>query len=170
MFAGTKFAAARSLRAMRTGYPQTEGTGAAIALYLAVSMFVCGLFGFGFYNMLQPRQIQNPGLAAYRPPPATVINYPAASQFAHPQSATSQPPTEEPSDQPPEETTGRAVHVAEPAPSMPSTPAAEVKRAPVTRTGKVRSASTRAHEPASPKPQGASGGTVAAYPGYAAIH
>jgi hypothetical protein len=62
-----------------TGYPQTEESGVAIAFYLAVCMFVCGLFGFGFYNLFQPRQFPNPGLTAYKPPPATVITYAATA-------------------------------------------------------------------------------------------
>jgi hypothetical protein len=32
---------------------------------------VYGLFGFSFYEMLQPRHIANLGLAAYKPPLAT---------------------------------------------------------------------------------------------------
>src|ERR1700730_15616125 len=60
---------------MRTGYPPIKKTRAAIAVYLAVCMFVYGFFGFGFYKMFQPLQFPNPGLAAYKPPPATVIIY-----------------------------------------------------------------------------------------------
>ena len=60
---------------MRTGYPHIKKTRAAIAVYLAVCMFVYGFFGFGFYKMFQPLQFPNPGLAAYKPPPATVITY-----------------------------------------------------------------------------------------------
>jgi hypothetical protein len=126
-FAGTKFAAARSLRAMRTGYPQTEETGAAIALRLAVSIFVCGLFGLGFYNMLQPRQIPNPGLTAYRPPPATVIRYAATAKFIYGQAAPPEVATEAPSKDTPDETTGRAAQLTEPTIPVVSVPAPPVK-------------------------------------------
>jgi hypothetical protein len=46
---------------MRAGYPETEKTAACITLYLAFCMFVYGLFGFSFYEMLQPRHIANMG-------------------------------------------------------------------------------------------------------------
>jgi hypothetical protein len=45
---------------MRTGYSHTKETAAPIAGYLAVCMFVYGLFGFGFYNMFQPHKLPNP--------------------------------------------------------------------------------------------------------------
>src|ERR1700738_2539711 len=60
---------------MRAGYPETEKTAACITLYLAFCMFVYGLFGFSFYEMLQSRHIANLGLAAYKPPLATVSGY-----------------------------------------------------------------------------------------------
>ena len=60
---------------MGAGYPQTERTAACIAVYLSFCMFVYGAFGYGFYRMFQPRHIPNPGLAAYRPFPATVMEY-----------------------------------------------------------------------------------------------
>ena len=53
---------------MRAGYPETDKTAACTTLYLAFCMFVYGLFGFSFYEMLQPRHIANLGQAAYKPP------------------------------------------------------------------------------------------------------
>jgi hypothetical protein len=163
---------------MRTGYPQTEGTGAAIALYLAVSMFVCGLFGFGFYNMLQPRQIQNPGLAAYRPPPATVIRYAATAKFIYGQAAPPEGATEGPSNDTPDETTGRAAQVAEPPIPVVSMPAPPANSQAAKRPARVRSAAAKAHQArsaragrtASASAQAGYRSVVAAYPGYAAIH
>ena len=68
---------------MRTGYPQTQKTGACIGVYLAFCMLVYGLFGFGFYRMLQPRHIANVGLAAHRPPMAAVMGYDPTERVAY---------------------------------------------------------------------------------------
>jgi hypothetical protein len=54
--------------AMSTRLPQAEVPSAAIATLLAVCTFVCGLFGFGFYKLMQAVQFPNPGLAAFKPP------------------------------------------------------------------------------------------------------
>ena len=131
---------------MGTGYPQPEKTGATIALYFAVCMFVCGLFGFGFYNMLQPRRFPNPGLTAYKPPPATVIEYADTTKSAYAEAispgraseelcgydevrlcgATSpERATEELSHDTPDETTGRAAQVTEPGAPVAPMPVGE---------------------------------------------
>ena len=68
---------------MRAGYPETEKTAACITLYLAFCMFVYGLFGLSFYEMLQPRHIANLGLAAYKPPLATVFGYDPTERVAY---------------------------------------------------------------------------------------
>jgi hypothetical protein len=57
---------------------QPEETSVAIATHLAICAFVCGSLIFGFYKLMQPARNPNPGLAAYEPPPRTVINYPPA--------------------------------------------------------------------------------------------
>jgi hypothetical protein len=48
-------------------------------------------FAFGFYWFLQPTVVKNRGVAAYKPPPLTVINYPS-SPFVPPASAQVSPP------------------------------------------------------------------------------
>jgi hypothetical protein len=162
---------------MRTGYPQTEETGAAIALYLAVYVLVCGLFGLGFYNILQPRQLPNPGLAAYRPPPATVIRYAARAKLIYGQAAPPEGATEGPSNDTPDETTGRAAQVSEaPIPVVPM-PARPANSQAAKRPARVRSAakahqtrSARAERTAPSSAQAGYRSVVAAYPGYAAIH
>jgi len=163
------------LAGMRTGYPQTEETGAAIALYLAVCMLVCGLFGFGFYSMLQPRQIPNPGLAAYKPPPAAVIRYAAAGQLAYRGSAPAESASEDASHDTPDETTGRAAQVAETPTPVVSMPAPQVnsERRPARAREAAKShqaRSARAERSASSRAQTGYRGVVAAYPGYAVIH
>jgi hypothetical protein len=67
---------------MRTRYRQTEQTGAAIALRLLLCMSACGLFGLCFFALFEPRHIANPGLAAYKPFPGTVIKHPATTTIA----------------------------------------------------------------------------------------
>ena len=53
---------------------RAEEGGAAPGIALAAYMIGLGLCAFGFYSFLQPQYTANPGLAAYRPPPATVIS------------------------------------------------------------------------------------------------
>jgi hypothetical protein len=56
------------LTAMGTKEP--DGTG-SIAICLFVFLSVAGLGALSGYWLMQPRVITNPGLAAYKPPPAT---------------------------------------------------------------------------------------------------
>ncbi|MFZ1088068.1 MAG: hypothetical protein WAN75_02180, partial [Xanthobacteraceae bacterium] len=68
-------------------------------------MLVYGFFGFGFYKMFQPLQFPNPGLAAYKPPPATVITYAATAKLIYGEPAPPETATEEPSHDAPDEAT-----------------------------------------------------------------
>jgi hypothetical protein len=63
-----------------TGYPQyqREGLAGALALHLCVYCFVGGCGALGLYELLQPTRSINPGLAAYKPPPARVIRFGAS--------------------------------------------------------------------------------------------
>jgi hypothetical protein len=161
---------------MRTkGHPQTEDARVAIAFYLAVCMFVCGLFGFGFYNMFQPRQIPNPGLTAYKPPPATVITYAATAKFAYGEPAPSETATEEPSHDAPDETTHAyasatpSVTAAIPVAHMP---VPHVKREAATRPARTKARqghSPRAERTASSRAHSESRSVAAVYPGFAAV-
>ena len=103
---------------MKTRLPQPEETSGAIAALLAVCALVCGLFGFGFYKLMQPVQFTNPGVAAYKLPPGTVITYPSAAQFTYNQPATLLPATTESLGEDAYQTTGRAIQ-AEPGPKHP---------------------------------------------------
>jgi hypothetical protein len=49
-----------------------DGTSAAVGIPVAAYMIVLSLFALWFYSLLQPRYTPNPGLVAYKPPPATV--------------------------------------------------------------------------------------------------
>jgi len=47
-----------------------------IGMLLTAYTIVCGLFALWFYSFFVPaRSLVNPGMAAYKPPPATVIDY-----------------------------------------------------------------------------------------------
>jgi hypothetical protein len=47
----------------------------AIGIPIAAYLIGLSLFAVWFYSLLQPQYIANPGLAAYKPPPGTVISY-----------------------------------------------------------------------------------------------
>src|SRR5262245_54228997 len=47
--------------------------GASVGVPLALYMLVLGLLAFWFHSLLQPQYVANPGLAAYKPPPGTVM-------------------------------------------------------------------------------------------------
>jgi hypothetical protein len=51
-----------------------DGTSASVGIPLAAYIIALGLFALWFYSLLQPQYTPNPGLAAYKPPPATVIS------------------------------------------------------------------------------------------------
>jgi hypothetical protein len=68
---------------------QFEGLRSAATFTLYLGLFA-GV-AFGFYWFLQPTVVKNRGLAAYKPPPLTVINYPS-SPFVPPASAQVSPP------------------------------------------------------------------------------
>jgi hypothetical protein len=160
-----------------TRYSQTKESGVVIAFYLAVCMFVCGLFGFGFYNLFQPRQFPNPGLTAYKPPPATVITYAATSKFAYGEPAPSETATEEPSHGAPDETT-RAYASATPSVTAPTpvvfAPAVSMDAAKTPSRRSVEAKARQAHSPraertASSRAHSESRSVAAVYPGYAAV-
>ncbi len=163
------------IEAMRRRLPQAEKTGLAISTYLAVCAFTCGLAVFGFYKLMQPAKNQNPGIAAYTPPPRTVINHPAA-QFRHNQMAASSPAA---IDVPPmenaDETIGRAIQTEEtsplrvdPSPAIRPTPApAETPVAKRAVAARKNSTATRERTPVASYYPSARFGP---YPGYAAVH
>jgi hypothetical protein len=116
-----------------TGYPQyqRDGLAGALAFHLWVYCFVVGCGAFGLYELLQPTRSTNPGLAAYKPPPATVIrfggspsdNAPSYPIPAEPVGAGATVLTSEP------ETTGRSIPTLEQkAPDTPTRPRREARK------------------------------------------
>ena len=161
---------------MRTGDPPIKKTRAAIAVYLAVCMLVYGFFGFGFYKMFQSLQFPNPGLAAYKPPPATVITYAATAKLIYGEPAPSETATEEPSHGAPDEAT-RAYASATPlvtaALPVAHMPVPHVKREAATRLARTKARqghSPRAERTASSRAHSEPRSVAAVYQGgYAAV-
>jgi hypothetical protein len=51
------------------------GAAWGLAVYFAASCAVAGSLVSGMYNLMQPTRVQNPGVAAYKPPPAVAFNF-----------------------------------------------------------------------------------------------
>jgi hypothetical protein len=64
-----------------------DGVAGALAIHLCLYLAVAAGFAFGLYELLQPARFPNPGLAAYKPPPATLVIPRRASNLTSPQSA-----------------------------------------------------------------------------------
>ena len=157
---------------MRTGYPRVEetSTGVDLSILFAVWALVCGLFGFGFYELMQPRQMPNPGLAAFRAPPGTVITYPATAQFSYGQPSIPPVAASDETSEQAAETTDRAVQALASAPkSAQQNPAKattlNAKRTTAAKRTRERTVSARAQQRPSAQAQQAS----ATYPGYATV-
>ena len=132
---GTKRTLSRSVH-MR-GHPRRhdDSLAVALALYLGVYCAVAACFAFGVYELMQPSRHANPGLAAYKPPPATVIAYAPPSRPADVAVAT--PAATEP------ETVGAAEAAQAPPPTEAKPPAPEVKQAKVEHPKRQRPARRR---------------------------
>jgi hypothetical protein len=58
-----------------------DGLDATLAIYLGAYGIVAACFALALYALLQPSTSPNPGLAAYDPPPRTVITYAATARL-----------------------------------------------------------------------------------------
>src|SRR5262249_42178786 len=75
----------------RTRLPSPAGASASdVGLLGAIGIFVGGYLALsvGFYWLMQPAVFENSGIAAYKPPPLTVVVYPEVP-FVAPASAPS---------------------------------------------------------------------------------
>jgi hypothetical protein len=52
-----------------------DGLPVALAIHLGIYCAVASMVALGVYELMQPTRIPNPGLAAFKPPPATVMTY-----------------------------------------------------------------------------------------------
>ena len=77
-----------------------DGTSASVGIPLAAYIIALGLFALWFYSLLQPQYTPNPGLAAYKPPPATVIAEMSARLLAQHSQATPPAEIESPAEEP----------------------------------------------------------------------
>jgi len=95
------------------GYSRDDGRSLAggFALYLFLYLAAAAGFGFGLYELFQPARRENPGLAAYKPPPATVITpgWSTARVASH-SADLAEPLVVAASPTPEPETEGRATH------------------------------------------------------------
>lgn len=59
----------------RSSERDPDSVGVALAEHLCMYCAGAGLIAFALYHAMQPTRVANPGLAAYKPPPRTVITY-----------------------------------------------------------------------------------------------
>jgi hypothetical protein len=72
-----------------------DGAGVALAVHLGTFCAVTACLAFALYELMQPIRSANPGLAAYKPPPGTVINLASPAPSASvPQPGLIEPPLE----------------------------------------------------------------------------
>jgi hypothetical protein len=117
MVAGGMFCKRVSI--LRTGRHQDARLAVALGLNVGVYAGIIACFAAGLFWLMQPKVIQNQGLAAYKPPPGTVVIY---ADPVRPPPVLSEPP----------ETVG----VAEPAPEIVGNRMPEVAERPVVTTKK----------------------------------
>ena len=90
---------------------QSDGLAAALAIHLGVYCAAGACFALGLYALMQPSRSANPGVAAYKPPPGTVITYAPPSRVQPSQGARRTEPVAAAALTVPEtETTGRSTH------------------------------------------------------------
>jgi hypothetical protein len=92
---------------------QDDGLATALAIHLGVYCAAGACFALGLYALMQPSRCANPGVAAYKPPPGTVITYaPAPPSRVEPSQAASrtEPVAAAALTVPEMETTGRSTH------------------------------------------------------------
>jgi hypothetical protein len=81
----------------RSSEEDPDGVAVALAEHLCMYCAGAGLIAFALYYAMQPTRVANPGLAAYKPPPRTVMTYTVPLTFEReattPAAAASEPET-----------------------------------------------------------------------------
>jgi hypothetical protein len=81
----------------RSSDEDPDGVAVALAKHLCMYCAGAGLIAFALYYAMQPTRVANPGLAAYKPPPRTVMTYTVPLTFEReattPAAAASEPET-----------------------------------------------------------------------------
>jgi hypothetical protein len=96
---------------LRTVRHQDARLAVALGLNVGVYAGIIACFAAGLFWLMQPKVLQNQGLAAYKPPPGTVVIYPDP---ARPPPVPSEPPA--------------TVGMAEPAPAVVESPVVATKK------------------------------------------
>jgi hypothetical protein len=104
--------AANMVTRVRYPYPDT-GSAIALAIYLAAYVGLAGCFAAGLYWLMQPSVFPNAGLAAYKPPPNTVVTFSGSPGAWTPRPLLEQTP---------------ALAVVEPAPVVAESPVVTPKK------------------------------------------
>jgi hypothetical protein len=123
----------------------------ALGIHLCLYCAVAGGFGFGLYLLFQPTRFPNPGVAAYKPPPGTVVTYTPPLQWQKDRALVGSPePTK-----PEPETTGQSIRQPEADMAVQSTSQSQPETETVTPPSKRPSkhASRRDIEPERTVPQ-----------------
>jgi hypothetical protein len=133
----------------RSSRSPSDGVATALGFHLCLYCVVAAGFGFGLYLLFQPTRFPNPGVAAYKPPPGTVVTYTPPLQRQNDRALVGSPePTK-----PEPETTGLSIRgpVAELIVQPTSQPESETVTPPLKRPSKP--ASRRDVQPESATPQ-----------------
>src|SRR5262249_20975473 len=81
----------------RSSEEEPDGVTVALAEHLCMYCAGAGLIAFALYYAMQPTRVANPGLAAYKPPPRTIMTYTVPLTFEReattPAAAASEPET-----------------------------------------------------------------------------
>jgi hypothetical protein len=157
---------------MPTSLHDYEETRIAIPIYLTVCLFICGVLGWGFYELMQPAHYTNPGVAAYKAPPNIGITSLAPSTSRH-ERALPSVPNDSYLKHTDDLTTGRAEQSPEPEPAVAPVPPPQIKSARKQENNKRAARATpqpRQVQHSAPIQSHPFGGFGAAYAGYAALH
>jgi hypothetical protein len=155
---------------MRARLHDYEETRIIIPTYLGVCIFICGVLGWGFYQLMQPAQYSNPGVAAYKAPPGLgITSLPRERTLPSVANASELEHTAD-------ETTGRATQRAVAPVPPPQTKSAR-KQEDITRPARERREATAQErrethrvQQSAPVQSHPFAGFGAAYAGYAALH
>jgi hypothetical protein len=73
----------------RSSRRETDHAAVATAIPLGIYCLVAACFAFGLYELMQPKRLDNPGLAVYKPASRPAINFTSPTQRLDPPDAIS---------------------------------------------------------------------------------
>jgi hypothetical protein len=97
----------------RSSERDPDGVTVGLAEHFSMYCAGAGLIAFVLYHSMQPTRVVNPGLAAYKPPPRTIVTYAAPLKFEREAITPAALAAPEP------ETVGASAAVAASAPQLP---------------------------------------------------